>query len=91
MTDKVEELRWLIADKADEIWSEGIKTDPLLRFDRVKVALENMIEENYMVPNMWEPEFVRGVDIRNVKWLLDSVDATEMLYELNGGSHGVQI
>ena len=84
MNEKVEELRWLIAHRADQIWDDLIKIDPMFipMYDRVKVALENMIEQNYMVPNMWEPEFIRTLALTNVKWLLSKVEAEEMAYML---------
>ena len=83
LTRKIEDLRWMIANRANKLWSEGIKSDPLLEFDRVKVALENLIEEHFMVPNMWEPGFVETVSIDAIDWLLDTADVEEIVYEIN--------
>ena len=85
MNEKVEDLRWLIAHRADQIWSEGIKTDPLLRFDRVKVALENMIENTCMIKNMWSKENVKGLSIGFVDNLLKATKTDEILHEIYKG------
>ena len=84
MTDKVEDLRWMINRRANQLWDDLIKIDPLFmsRFDRVKVALENMIELNFMVPNMWAPDFVKTLNLSNVKWLLGKVNVEDMAYLL---------
>ena len=76
---KIEALRQMIANKANDLWREAIKVDPLARYDRIKVVLENTIEDNYMVPNMWAPGFIRDVQLSNVSWLLGGVKASEVV------------
>lgn len=83
MTEKIEDMRWMISNRADKLWDEGMEISSALRFDDVKVALEHLIEGHFMVSNMWKPEFVRGVSLASIDWLLKATEAEEVVYEIN--------
>ena len=85
MNGKVEQSRGLISTRANQLWQKGVEYDPRLKFDYVKVTLEHLIEEYFLVPNMWEPSFVKDVSLVAIGWLLDTVDAMELVCEVGGG------
>ena len=84
MNGKIEQLRGLMAARADQLWRECITIEPLTPYDRVKVALENLVEGHYMVPNMWAPDFLAGVSIGSVTWLINAVGSRDVMDQING-------